>query len=82
MISRFVLVFFARFRDTFIKTFLKKRISPSLGGVLVTILQKPGRMAKAIDFPKKLAENFGPTWFYCRNILKFGILPPAFTNID
>ena len=80
IVSRFVFVFFifsAKFRDNF-RNFLNAYISEprrKIGNILKT----PGRMTK-IKQIRKLAENFRPTWFLCRNILKFGNLTTAFTN--
>ena len=54
-------------------------ISPSLGGAF---LHRSGRMTKNKRVPKKMAVIFRPTWFFCRNILKFGNLPTAFINLD
>ena len=56
--------------------------SPSLGGVSVPSLPKLGRTTKAKKIPKKMAENFWPTCFFCRNNLKFGNLPNSFINFD
>ena len=57
-------------------------ISPSLGGLTVSFLHRPGRMTKTKTLPKKLAEKFWPAWFFGRNILRFGNLPSAFKNFD
>ena len=54
----------------------------SVGGAWVPFLHGPGRMTKTKNFLEEMAENFRPTWFFCRNILKFDNLPTAFINSD
>ena len=57
-------------------------ISPRLGGVSVPFLHRLGHMTKTKKFPKKLAENFRPALFFCRNTLKFGNLLTAFKDFE
>ena len=53
-------------------------ISPSLGGVSVPFLHRPGRMTKTNSLPK----IFGQRGFFCINISKFGNLLTAFVYFD
>ena len=55
-------------------------ISPSLGGVSVPFLHRPGHMTKTKKFPKKSSANMA--LFLFQKFLKFGNQPTAFIKFD
>ena len=85
MIWRFVfifLIFFARFHEIFLTSFLQVPSCPSQGGVSGILLHKHGCITKTKRLLEKWPKCSAYMVFFCRNVFKFGSLPTAIINFN